>query len=47
MLEQRRSVRSSPSEDKGVAVTMCDEQTTIPIPNPLVLRGWRKKINWE
>ena len=34
MLDQGKSVRSPPPEEERAAETMCDEQTTTPIPHP-------------
>lgn len=47
MLEQGRSVRSSPTEEKGAA-EMRDDLTTAPIPHPpALLRGGKKEIRSE
>jgi len=35
MLEQGKSVRSPPPEEKGAAETRCDELTATPFPIPL------------
>ena len=39
MLEQGKSVRSSPPEEDGAAETTCDEVTVIPIPHSPVPPG--------
>jgi len=42
MLEQGKSVRSTPPEKEGAAETTCDELTVTPIPRPTaLLRGRR------
>lgn len=46
MLEQGRNVRIRPHEEKGVAETMCDGQTTDPI-LCLLLRGGGRKFRSE
>jgi len=42
MLKQGKSVRSAPSEEEGVAETMCDEWTATPISHPPAPRVRRR-----